>query len=57
MGHTYDKSAGWPSGAYFASPEDDLILGTNSASPEPGLDYLLPMNPVEGHSFNCVAHV
>jgi hypothetical protein len=30
------------SGGYYASPEADLSLGTNSASPEPVLCYLLP---------------
>jgi hypothetical protein len=33
-----------------------LILGTNSASSEPGLGYLLPTNAAEGHSFDCVLH-
>jgi hypothetical protein len=30
---------------------------TNSASSEPSLDYLLPVNPAGGHSFNCDAYV
>jgi hypothetical protein len=28
----------------------------NYASPEPGLGYLLPTNPVGGHSSYCVLH-
>jgi hypothetical protein len=39
------------------SPEVESDIKTNSASPEPGLGYLLPMNPVGGHSFNYGAHV
>jgi hypothetical protein len=57
MERTYDRSAGWPSGANSASPEVDLGLGTNSASPEPQLGYLLPTNPAGDQSFNCVSHV
>jgi hypothetical protein len=53
MGHTYDKSARWPSGANSASPEADLILEINSDSPKPGLGYLLPANSTGGHSI-CV---
>jgi hypothetical protein len=57
MGRIYDKSAGWPSGANFASPEANLGLGTNSALLEPSLGYLLLANPAGDHSFNCIAHV
>jgi hypothetical protein len=57
IGHAYDKSVGRPSGENSASPEADLNLETNSASCEPELGYLLPVNPARGHSFNCVAHV
>jgi hypothetical protein len=57
MGYTYRKSTRWPSGANSASPEANLILRTNAASPEPDLGYLLPTNPVGGHSFNCDTHV
>jgi hypothetical protein len=57
MGHTYDKSTGWPFGANSALPEANLFLGTNSASPEPVLGYLLPVNLAGGHSSNCDAHV
>jgi hypothetical protein len=57
MGHTYDKSESWSSGASSASPKVGLNLGTNSGSSEPGLDYLLHTNPVGDYSFNCVAHV
>jgi hypothetical protein len=57
MGHAYDKSVGSSSGANSTSPEDSLNLGTNSASPEPGLGYLLHVNLAGDHSFNYVAHV
>jgi hypothetical protein len=57
MGHIYDKSAGCRSGANSASPEVNLALGTNSASPKPGIGYLLPTNLAGGHSFNCGVHV
>jgi hypothetical protein len=57
MGRTYDKSTCWPSGANSTSLEADLVLRTNSASLEPNLGYLLPTNPVGGHSFNYDAHV
>jgi hypothetical protein len=40
-------------GANSASPKVDLGLKTNSTSPELCLSYLLPANPVGGHSFNC----
>jgi hypothetical protein len=36
--------------------EADLSLGTNFASLEPGLSYLLPTNPELGHSFHRVMH-
>jgi hypothetical protein len=52
-----EKSASWPSGARSASLEASSILRTNSTSPEPSLGYLLPVNPVGGHSFNRVMHV
>jgi hypothetical protein len=48
------QSEWWTSRGNYASPEADLSLETNSASPEPGLGYLLPANPVGGHSFNCI---
>jgi hypothetical protein len=57
MGHTYDKSAGCSSGASSILPAASLNLGTNFASPESGLSYLLPVNPAGGHSFNYVAHI
>jgi hypothetical protein len=44
-------------GANSASVEAGLSLKTNSTSPKPGLDYLLPANLAGGHSFNCVTHV
>jgi hypothetical protein len=47
----------WPSGRNYAKPEVGLSLGTNSASPEPDLGYLLPANPAEDHSSHCVLHV
>jgi hypothetical protein len=53
----YDKSAGWSLGANSTLPEVNLGLATNSASPEPGLGYLLPANPAGDHSFNCGTHV
>jgi hypothetical protein len=31
-------------------------LGTNFASPDPGIGFLPSANPAEGHSFNCVMH-
>jgi hypothetical protein len=54
-------NSGWdahmtPLGRNSASPEAGLSLGTNYASPELCLDYLPPMNPTGGHSFNCVLH-
>jgi hypothetical protein len=45
-----------PQAQNSALPKANTILGTNSTSLEPGLGYLLP-NPVEGHPFNCDAHV
>jgi hypothetical protein len=48
------QSACWTSRGNYTSPEADLSLKTNSASPKPGLGYLLPANPAEGHSFNCI---
>jgi hypothetical protein len=45
-----------PSGRNSASPEAGLSLRTNYALPELCLDYLPPMNPTGGHSFNCVLH-
>jgi hypothetical protein len=53
----YDKSTCKPSSANSASPKVKLGPGTNSASPEPDLSYLLPANPAGGHSFNCGTHV
>jgi hypothetical protein len=50
------QSVGWSSGGNYDSPEVSLSLRTNSASPELGLNYLLPVNPTGGHSFNCVVH-
>jgi hypothetical protein len=46
----------WPSGRNYASPKADLSLGTNSASPEPGIAHLHPANPTEGQSFNYSLH-
>jgi hypothetical protein len=34
-----------PSGTNSVSPDVELTLGTNSASPELGLGYLLPLPP------------
>jgi hypothetical protein len=51
------QSADWSSGASSTSLEAGLSLGTNSASPGPGLGYLLHANPVGGHSFNFVTHI
>jgi hypothetical protein len=53
----YNESTGWPSSVNSASPEVDLGLGTNSASPKLGLGYLLPTNFAGGYSFNYGAHV
>jgi hypothetical protein len=53
----YDKSVGWPSGANSSLPKVDFGLRKTSASPEPDLGYLLPVNPAGGHSFNCITHV
>jgi hypothetical protein len=47
---------GWSSGGNYASPEAGFSLGTNSASSEPGLGYLLLANPAGGHTFNCVVY-
>jgi hypothetical protein len=57
MGHTYDKSADWSSGANSTSPEADQNFGTNSTLLEPNLRYLLPVNLAGGHSFNYDAYV
>jgi hypothetical protein len=46
-----------PWGANSTLPKVNLNLGTYSALPEPGLSYLLPANPTEGHSFDCNSHV